>query len=239
MSFMLPTSPPTSLSASGIAIGEAPYPDNIIGHMRSFKMRGMLPYRTELARDYMILCDYERAVSEYRAFPFSLDFYHNNQPCEFLPDLVVVRDGVPTLIYCQVYDNWQTPQEKTGLGLVTVWCMERGCNLEIVTHLQMSEPYIRNIKLLRAHATLDIPNEEMVAINAYLKSVGQPLSIATLAREISRTDVSHGISAVLYMAYHHLLSLSLYDEEIAPDTLLWPGSESEEHLMDDSTPKSA
>ncbi len=98
---MLPATSPTSLYSPGIAIGEAPYPDNIIGFLRSYKMRALLPYRSELARDYMILCDYEREVTEYKSLPFSIDYYSINLPCEFLPDLLVVRDGVPTLDICR------------------------------------------------------------------------------------------------------------------------------------------
>jgi hypothetical protein len=234
----MPSMPSTTLYRTGIAIGEAPYPDNIIGHWRSLKMRALLPYRTELARDYMIVCDYERSVTEYRALPFSMDYYHDNQPHEFLPDLIVVRDGVPTLVYCQDYEKWQTAEEKIGLGLATVWCMERGCELEVVTHAQLSAgPYLRNITLLRTFAQQDAPHDEILAVNAYLTSVGQPQSITTLAREIRGIPLSYGTSLVLHMAYHQMLSLPVHEEEIGPDTLV--GLAADAHLADETGEVSA
>ncbi|MDQ5823400.1 MAG: hypothetical protein M3441_04200 [Chloroflexota bacterium] len=197
------------------------YPGNIVGHYRSFKMRALLPYRDELARDYMTLLDYELDVKQFKALPLTIQFYHNNQPHEYMPDLVVVRGSMTVLVHCTPFEHWQTEEERIGLGLATAWCMEHGCGLEVVAPSEIElGPYLRNVKLLSMFAYLAVHPQESEAIRQYLEDAGGPVPLRDLAREVGGHDFYYGSAVVLHQAYHHKVSLAIKEELVSPSTLV-------------------
>lgn len=213
--------------APGALLSPVRYPDNVIGHWHSLRLRSLIPYRSEVARDYMMLLDFEAGepgegrVTEYRAFPFAFRWQHSGIECEYIPDLIYVSSGIAALVHCDEHPAWQSYEERVGLGFATAWCREHGCELEVVTPSQLrATPYVSNIRLLRGFARLEVPPEDIEAAHRCLDAAGGPLSISTLALEIAGPHVSYGSAVVLHMSYHHMLSLPLHTEEISSASLV-------------------
>lgn len=203
------------------------YPDSVIGHWRSARLRALLPYRSELARDYIMVLDYDPLVSELRALPFALDYYHNGIECEFMPDAMFVREGDATLAVCLPYEQWLSDAERIGLGLATSWCMEHLCNLQVITPTSLGAgPYLRNIRLLANAAKRQVAVSEIDKARNYLAEKHDAVPIHVLARYISDGDPLYGATVVLNMAYWHLVELPMHDEDISPNTVVWlPGND--------------
>ena len=208
------------------------YPDDVIGHLRSTKMRSLMPYRSELARDYMMLLDYDPTVVEFRALPIAFEFYHRGRLYEYLPDLIATLSppehsvalplGSPavTVICCRVFERWQTEEEAIGLGLTTVWCTEHGYNLLVLSPEMLDGTYMRNVKLLRTYALTHVASSQVERVISFLSERGGNASVHDIARVVNPLDEPYGWAVVLHLAFHHKVELPVQGEDVTPDTIV-------------------
>jgi hypothetical protein len=197
-----------------------------IGYVPSIKMGTMLGYRSLTGSDYAMLLDFDPAVQRIESPSITIPYQDGPHMHTCHADFYVQRqhESRPQLVICA------SSQQNMHLSLqlvdaVRIWCTTHDYTLQLVTAGDVySSPRLANIKLLRRFAT-DEPSPDLIAtILGIVMERGGTLTMAQLA-EATRAPYEPAISAICYLAYHHMLVVPMNTEHLCGDSAVFSASE--------------
>lgn len=198
----------------------------IIGYVPSIKMQAMIGYRSHIGSDYVVLLDFDSGVTHIEVPSIVIPYQDDARMRTYQPDFRVQRqpESTPEIILCA--SSYQSTNLSVRLlDSVRSWCTAHGSTLQFVTDSDVyRSPRLANIKLLRRFAT-DAPSPDLIAtILGIVMERGNALTIAQLA-EATHAPYEPAISAICYLAYHHMLIMPMNTEHLCGDSLVLPASE--------------
>lgn len=197
-----------------------------IGYVPSIKMGMMLGYRSHIGSDYAMLLDFDPAVHHIESPGITIPYQDGPRMNTCHVDFRVRRqdESIPQIIVCA------SSQEDTHVPLrlldaARVWCTTHACTLHLITDRDVyGSPRLANIKLLRRFASEEPSTDLVATILGIVMEPGSTLTIAQLA-EATRAPYEPAISAICYLAYHHMLVVPMNTEHLCGDSLVLPASE--------------
>lgn len=193
----------------------------VIGRFPSLTMRRMVAYESLVELDYLYVIDQDRAVSSYEEQPFHIPSTHEGQAHRYTPDFRVEEAGRTIVVECKPARYVDTDENRRTFTHARAWCADRGFTFRVVTAEHIRSGWrLPNVRLLTQFArhTVDPDTEGRVIGLLAMADGSRSLTIGLLALALSPSAPQQHIVALLHLAYHHRIVVSLDDGPLDGDS---------------------
>lgn len=183
---------------------------NIIGRFPSLKMKRMVAFESLIERDYLYLLDYERNIEWFEEQPLTIEYQHESKTLHYTADFHLVECGQDVLVECKPHTLTGTAENQRKFGAARVWCAQQGWVFRIVTDQDVRTGFrLQNIKLLTRHARHSVRPEIKACIVALLCLRQAAVAVDDLVQDLRPEEPVSVVAAILHMAFHHEIVISL------------------------------
>jgi TnsA endonuclease N terminal len=192
---------------------------NAVCDFPSLKMEMMVSVESLLECDYACCADFEQHILEFEAQPLTIEYEYEGKQKHYTPDFLVKEASRQILVECKPSIFVDTPENAVKFEAARAWCGEHGYHFQVVTEQDIRLGYrLKNIKQLTRFARRKVKPEVRGRIYSILSSAHTPITLFSLACQVSPTDHLLAIPSILHMAFHHELVLPLNEAGISGDT---------------------
>lgn len=192
---------------------------NVIGYFPSIKMGRMIAFESLIERDYLYLLDYTPQVEWFEEQPLTIPYAHANHLLHYTPDFHLIEAGRDVLVECKPNAFVTTPENQRKFRVAHRWCAEHDWKFRVVTDQQLRVGFLlQNVQLLTRYARYSVPPTTKGCLYARLYATRSAIPMKDLVASVSNTDSRAVIAAILCLAFHQELVLSLDAAPISDDT---------------------
>jgi hypothetical protein len=191
----------------------------IIGEIPSRKGGVMLPYESQLERDYIYLCEYDPAVASIVPQPETVTIWIDAVAHQYTPDYrVVFDDGEICIAEVKPDDRLADPEVRMRLHAAGLYYAEKGIDYRVVLKSELKRTRkIPNIRRLYRYARLQPTQRELQVFHA----VGEKLRSCSLLDFGKALVSAGGAPEILYHAmFHQWIDFDIDSELLNPATRL-------------------
>lgn len=197
---------------------------NMIGRFPSLKLERMVAFESLLEQDYLYVLDYERDVLLYEEQPFTVEYLWRDKIRRYTPDFHVTRAERHELVECKPAARVDAEENQRKFAAARQWCRESGWRFVVVTDEALRNGHrLANIKLLTRYARLAVTPQITHQITQHLQNAPSPITLLEMARFWFPQHPQQGMAALLHLAFHHQIALSLTVGPISGSTPIMPG----------------
>ena len=194
---------------------------NIIGRFPSIKMGRMIAFESLIERDLVYLLDYDADVEWFEEQPLTITYQYEDKLRHYTPDFRLIERGQNILVECKPAIFVETDENQRKFTVAEEWCREQQWTFRIVTDRDVRSGFLlENIKLLTRYARQAVDSVTYRRIQTLLHSSQRPMRIADLAKMLSPNEPDVAISAILHLAFHHGVCLSIEEYPLSGETLV-------------------
>jgi hypothetical protein len=202
---------------------------NVIGRFPSAKMGRMIAFESLLERDFIYLLEYDPTVEWFEEQPLSIEYLHEAKQLHYTPDFHLLERGQHVLVECKPKRFVETEENCRKFAVGQEWCEEHRWEFRLITDQQIRSGFrLQNIKLLAQYARQKVDVVMRSQIHTYLKDAQSDTSIKKVSHAILPNNPSVVNASILYLAYHHEITLSLDESPISELTTIVQISQTKE-----------
>jgi hypothetical protein len=194
----------------------------MIGLFPSLKMGRMVAFESLIEQDYLYILDYEASVIAFEEQPVTIEYIWEGDQRKYTPDFWVRRKDGCELVECKPASLVSKEDNQRKFAAAIEWCKSKSWSFAVVTDQDLrSGPHLANIKLLTQYARLGITPETVSWVQACLGSANNPITLQAGGKMLYPHYPAQGISILLHLAFHHRIGISLKDQLICGNSLIW------------------
>jgi len=179
----------------------------------------MVAFESLIERDYLYLLDYEPDIEWFEEQPLTIKYQHDDMVLHYTPDFHLVETGQNVLVECKPHAFVDKDENRRKFRAARTWCADREWGFRVVTDRDIRTGFrLENVQLLTRYARHVVDPRTKGGIYALLRSAQAAMSINDIVREITGADFSAATAAILCMAFHHEVFISLDDAPILGNT---------------------
>lgn len=204
--------------------GGAPRSRRIVCKIPSRKLGRIVAVHSFLARDYVLLMEYDPQISLYREQPCKIRFRHDGRLHVCTPDFLVVdRAGDRRLIRLKPAAQSIAEDDAAFLRAVSNICRERGFDLTIVHEADIrQEPRLRNIGLLRRYSRTELGMRHRLLCRDFFRLTPAP-TLGALIESLRDHDVVCPEAVAHTLIWHGVMSTDL-DRPLDRQSVIQPAA---------------
>lgn len=156
--------------------GGAPRSRRVVCKIPSQKMRRIVAVHSFLARDYVLLMEYDPQISLYREQPCKISYLHDKKMRAFVPDFLVVdRAGVRRLVRLKP-ESWAIAEDdEVILRTVSNICRANGFEFTLIPEGEIRrQPRLHNIGLLRRYSLTELGMRHRILCREFFRLTPAP-----------------------------------------------------------------
>lgn len=116
-------------------------PHRAVGLFPSRKMQGDLPWESHIERDFVMLAEFDPAISKIEAQPERFRYQTLYGVARTIPDFAIVRNGQRVIIECKSDRDAQRPELVEKFDLIRAAYAEKGIPYEVWTPSMIRNGY--------------------------------------------------------------------------------------------------
>jgi hypothetical protein len=181
----------------------------------------MVAFESLIERDYLYFLDYDADVTWFEEQPLTIEYPYEGDLLHYTPDFHAVAGGRHILVECKPLVFVTRDENQRKFKAARSWCDDQGWVFRIVTDDELrTGSQLENVKLLTRYARYTVEPQVKGRIYAQLHKDPAALSIDAVAKGDIGADYVTATAAVLCMAFHHEIYISLEDGPISGGTLI-------------------
>jgi hypothetical protein len=190
-----------------------------MGYFPSIKLGRMIAFESLVERDYLYLLDYAPEVEWFEEQPLTIPYAYEDPLLHYTPDFHLIETGQDVLVECKPDALVDTEGNQRKFRVAQAWCAERDWQFRVVTDQQLRAGFrLRNIQMLTRYARYSVPPTTKGSLYARLCATRSAVPIQELVASMPNADSGAVTAAILCLAFHQELVLSVDDAPISGDT---------------------
>ena len=191
-------------------IGGAPRSRRIVCKIPSRKLNRIVAVHSFLARDYVLLLEYDPQISLYREQPCKVRFRHNGKVRVCAPDFLVVdRAGTLRLIRLKP-KSWAIDEDDAILlHAISNICREHGFEFTIIPEAEIRrQPRLHNLGLLRRYSRTELGMRHRLLCRDFFRLTPAP-TLGALIESLRDHDIACPEAVAHALIWHGVMSTDL------------------------------
>lgn len=154
----------------------APRSRRVVCKIPSQKMRRIVPVNSFLARDFVLLLEYDPEVTSYREQPCKISYLYENKVRAFVPDFLVVdRAGVRRYVRLKPISRAIAEDDEVVFKMVSNICRAHGFEFTIIPEADIrQQPRLHNIGLLRRYSLTELGVRHRILCREFFRLTPTP-----------------------------------------------------------------
>lgn len=188
----------------------APRSRRVVCKIPSQKMRRIVPVNSFLARDYVLLMEYNPQVRLYREQPCNIRFRYGGKVRVCTPDFLVVdRTGARRFVRLKP-ESWAIAEDDAAfLHAVSCICQEHGLEFTLVHEADIRrQPRLHNIGLLRRYSQTEPGMQHRLLCREFLRHTPAP-TLGALIETFRDHDIACPEAVAHALIWHGVISTDL------------------------------
>ena len=146
----------------------------IVGMFASTKMKNLVPWESQIERDYCYFLEYDKDVIKYRTQPLKIRYLIDGKYHTHTPDFEVIRESLfPNPNYVEIKDYTEASSNEYRLKHIArnAYFKELGLSYQLLTDKDLREGFaLENIKMLYKYVTLEVSEEALSKVLSFVSS---------------------------------------------------------------------
>ncbi|MEN3801291.1 TnsA endonuclease N-terminal domain-containing protein [Aeromonas veronii] len=211
-----------------------PTTGRVVGFYPSTKNNRLVAWESQLEQKACALFEFSADVVSYREQPITIYFESDGQMRRYTPDFELkFHDGSSMYLEVKPFAKLQGDAVKRRLQQVARFWEMHGQQFGVITDIELHHPTLqRNLKLLRAHQRVHVPDEVWLRIGHWFQAIGSvsfeqlvevlnspALVYALLSQQALHTDLCSPFSPATVLFFSEGIGHEncLFSYRIAPD----------------------
>ncbi|MGL5339137.1 MAG: TnsA endonuclease N-terminal domain-containing protein [Aeromonas veronii] len=151
-----------------------PTTGRVVGFYPSTKNNRLVAWESQLKQKACALFEFSADVVSYREQPITIYFESDGQMRRYTPDFELrFHDGRSMYLEVKPFAKLQGHSVKRRFQQVARFWEMHGQQFGVITDIELHHPTLqRNLKLLRAHQRVHVPDEVWLRIGHWLRAIG-------------------------------------------------------------------
>ena len=190
---------------------------SLIGKTPSNKLKQMIPWESQLERDYVALLEADPEVTYICSQPFHIEYTRDRKRLSYTPDYWVERRNKRGTVV-EVKPSCFVDKFRELFEAVQIECAAKGWDFIVVTEQEIHrQPRLNNAKLLCRYSWNEIPNEVGILIGQFMRP-GQTKTVGELKALFKQCGIQ---STMIYtLMYFSAFSFDI-NQPFTDGTKIW------------------